>query len=139
MAKKKEKLSKVFLKLKRAHKTGFRLGRHIVKLGAAQEYELNEKEMKELQTAGPKAWIKVLSQEEMDAMPKSNAENRKMQALKKELEEMGVELSGKESFAELEEIKNVEEMIVALRKSLDEKGVQYTGKESVEELEEMLG
>ena len=139
--KKEKKLAdkKVFLKQKRPHKIGFRLGRHLITLGPAKEYILNHKEQKELEGAGPKAWIQVVTQKQMDAAPKSNAENKKIQLLKKELLEMGVELKGDESLSDLEEIKEVEKMIAALRKALDDKGVQYTGKESVEELEEMLG
>jgi len=135
---KKEKLTKVFLKQKRAHKKGFRLGRHLVKLGPAKEYELNESEVSELKTAGPQAWLKVITQKEMDAIPKTNAENKKIQDLKKFLVEKEVKLEGDESLEELTYLKEEVEMKVALIAAVKEKGVELSGEESVEQLEEML-
>ena len=40
---------KVLLKQKRVHPVGFRLGRHLVVPGPAKEFELDEKEQKELE------------------------------------------------------------------------------------------
>ena len=135
---KKEKMTKVFLKQKRPHKKGFRLGRHLVKLGAAQEFELNEKEAAELKTAGPQAWVKVITKKEMDALPKSNAENKAIQDLKKFFVEKEVELKGDESIEELTFMKEEVEMKIALVEAVEEKGAELSGEESVEELEAML-
>lgn len=134
---KKEKEFKVFLKLKRPHKVGFRLGRHVIKMGAAKEYVLNEKEHEELQTTGPQAWIKVVSKKEMDAAPKSNAENKEMQAIKKELKDR-VELKGDESLEELKALLEEVKMFDALVETCKEKGIEVSGEESVEELEALI-
>ena len=73
---------KVMLKLKRPHQTGFRLGRHII-TSVMKEYELNDKEVAELKTKGPQAWIKEVSAKDLKAAPKSNQENKAIQSKKK--------------------------------------------------------
>ena len=135
---KKEKLKKVFLKLKRAHKSGFRLGSHIIKMGPAREFSLTEKEFKELKGKGPQAWIQELTKAQAEAGPISNAENKKMQDAKKQLVELGVELTGEESLEDLEALKDTVEMMVALRKILDEKEISYEEDATIEELEALL-
>lgn len=53
------KEKKVSIKLKRKHSAGqMRLGRHMVKR-IAQNFELNESELKELEGKGPKHWFEV--------------------------------------------------------------------------------
>lgn len=99
---KKQESKKVFLKQLRPHEKGFRLGRHIVTAGVPKEYTLNEKEIYELKGKGPQYWLKEVSKKEMDAMPKSNAENKKILLLKKQLAEKEIVISGEESLEELE-------------------------------------
>ncbi len=71
MSEKKEKLTKIKLKLKKNHpKKSFRLGRHLVG-PVLEEFSLNEKEMKELQNKGCKAWL--ISEEEMKEEKKKKA------------------------------------------------------------------
>ena len=77
------KEKKVLIKQIRVHQKGFRLGRHVVLAGIAQEFMLNEKEQKELKSSGPSSWIKEVSVKEMKAMPKSNKENKAIQDAKK--------------------------------------------------------
>ena len=134
---KKEKLTKVFLKQKRPHKTGFRLGKHLVKMGVAQEFELSEKEVKELESEGPKAWLKVVTQKEMDAAPKSNKENKELQDLKKSLNGR-IELKGDESIEELKDLRDEVDMFDALVESCKEKGLEVLDEDTVESLEEKL-
>ena len=134
---KKEKEQEFFLKLARPHQTGFRLGRHLIKAGPARPYSLNIKEMKELEGKGPKSWLKVVDQKEIDNAPKNNVENKKMQQLKAELAER-VELNGDESLQELEEFKKEVEMFDFLVSQCKEKGIEVSGEESIEELEEKL-
>lgn len=134
---KKEKMKKVFLKQKRPHKNGFRLGRHVIPLGAAREYELNEAEQAELEMAGPQAWLKVVTKKEMENAPKSNKENKEIQELKKVLKDR-VELKGDETKEELLKLKEEVEMFDALVETCKEKGIEVSGEESVEELEALL-
>jgi len=134
---KKEKMKKVFLKQKRAHAAGFRLGRHLITLGAAKEYELNEAELKELKGKGPQAWIKEVTQAQLDAMPSSNKENKEMQDLKKKLVDR-VELNGEESLEDLKAIVEDVEMYDALVLAAKEKGLEVSGEESIEDLEALL-
>lgn len=96
---------KVFLKQIRPHKKGFRLGRHLVKGGAAQEFYLDEKEEKELETAGPKHWIKEVSEKEMDVAPTSNKENRERMGIIKYLKENNIAFEKEMSLEELRELK----------------------------------
>lgn len=76
-------MTKVFLKQKKSHPKGFRLGRHIITAGAPKEYNLNKEEMAELKTVGPQHWLQVVTKEQMDKLPKSNEENRKNMAERK--------------------------------------------------------
>ena len=130
---------KFFLKQKRAHPKGFRLGRHLIPMGPAKEYELDGAEQKELETIGPKAWLKKVTKEEMEAAPKSNKENKDIQTLKKFFIEKEVALSGEESLEDLKELKDTVEMVIALRAKLDEKEISYEADATVEELEALLG
>ena len=69
MAAKKEKLTKVELKIRKKHpRKAFRLGSHVVGI-QFDEYELNEAEMKELESKGCKAWL--ISKEEFEAAKKA--------------------------------------------------------------------
>ena len=59
----KEKMTKIKLKLNRRHpKNVFRVGRHTIS-NKLEMFEMNEKEMKELQTKGCKSW--VISEDQM--------------------------------------------------------------------------
>ncbi len=79
----KAKLKSVYLKQKRAHAHGFRLGKHVIMGGGAKLYKLNEKEVEELKGKGPQSWLQEVSKEDFKAIPKSNAENKKIQDAKK--------------------------------------------------------
>lgn len=135
----KTKTVKKYLKLKRPHQTGFRLGKHLITMGAAKEFKLDDKEVKELKGKGPQHWIKEISKKEMEAKPKSNSENKEMQDLKKELVELGVELKGDESIEELKSVKDEAMMMKELIKICKEKEIELTGEETVEELEALIG
>jgi len=55
---------KKMLKLKRPHPNKkFRIGRHVV-THAPVEFDLNEKELKELDSVGCQKWISVVGEEE---------------------------------------------------------------------------
>ena len=78
-----------FLKARKPHKTGFRLGRHIISAGPAKSFLLNEAEVKELSGKGPQHWIKEVSAEGMANAPKSNEENKERQDVIKKLRALG--------------------------------------------------
>ena len=60
---------KKVLKIKKRHPVGrFLLGRHAVGM-VAKEFDLNEAELKELETAGPKAWLEEVKKKE-ESKPK---------------------------------------------------------------------
>lgn len=131
------KTKKVFLKQIRPHKNGFRIGRHLVKLGVAQEFELNEKELKELDMDGPKAWIKKVSKKEMDAVPRSNQENKERMGLINSFGDR-VELTGEETIKELKDIKNELAMFDALVETCKEKEIEVSDDDTVSTLEQKL-
>jgi len=146
MAKKEKKEKKekkveeveVLLKLKRPHKTGFRLGRHLISLGAAKYYSLNEKEQKEFKTVGPQHWLKEVTEAQMLAAPKSNKENKEIQDLKKYFVEKDYELAGDETLEQLLEGKVNIEMHEAVMAQLDQKQVEYDADAPLEDLEALL-
>jgi len=131
------KTKKVFLKQIRPHKNGFRIGRHLVKLGVAQEFELNEKELKELDMDGPKAWIKKVSKKEMDVVPRSNQENKERMGLINSFGDR-VELTGEETIKELKDIKNELAMFDALVETCKEKEIEVSDDDTVSTLEQKL-
>lgn len=74
-------MSKIELKLRRRHpRKSFRLGKHIVGV-SFQEFDLSEKEKKELEQKGPKHWL--ISKEEFEKSKKKPAKEKKREETKK--------------------------------------------------------
>lgn len=132
------KSKKVLLKQRKAHSIGFRLGRHLIVPGPVKEYELNEKELKELKGDGPQAWLKVVTKAELEAMPKSNSQNQKMQEAKNKLKDLGFDDTSELSLSDMEKLIEEAELKAGLIEILEEKGESPTGEESIQELEELL-
>ncbi len=79
---KKEKLVKVSLKLRKRHPAKqFRLGSHVVGL-TFKEFELNEKEVKELKTEGCRAWL--ISKKDYDEEMKKKPMGKPVKVIKDE-------------------------------------------------------
>lgn len=133
----KEKTYKVLLKQKRPHQKGFKIGRHVVKAGEPKEYELNEAEYAELHTAGPMAWIAIVTEEEMKARPKDNIENAKMVEIKKRIKKR-VELTGKESLADLEKLETEVKEFDALVKICKKRKLEVPEGATIHELQKLL-
>ena len=84
-AEKEPKTKKVVLRVKMKHPNGrFQIGRHSLST-MFQTFELNEAEQKELETAGPKAWVEVGDEKKMkadtDLRAKMNPKNLDKEAL----------------------------------------------------------
>lgn len=139
MAKKKKQLEdkEVFLKLQRPHQKGFRLGRHVITMGVAKPFTLNHKEQMELEGKGPKSWLKVVSEKQMASAPTSNAQNREMQEIKKQLDNR-VDLQGDESLEDLKAMLEEVQMFDGLVEMCKEKGVEVLEEDTVESLEVKL-
>lgn len=88
---------------KRHPRKQFAHGRHMVEV-LPYLYDLDQKEVDLLATDGPSAWIEIVDKKGVKTKTPTKKEMGAKERLSLELKEKGVELNGKETMEQLEEL-----------------------------------